>query len=90
MSDVDFNMENIEQSHSNSTATAILNVIRNSPRKNCNKRHTLFLISEKLEKCSNEEKLDVLVVLAHFLRDDVKTILKENGIEISNIPRKTK
>lgn len=44
------------------------------------------MISQKLEKCSNEEKLDVLLVLAHFLTEDVKTVLEENGIEIINIP----
>ena len=53
-------------------------------------RYTLFLISQKLEKCSNEEKVDKLVVLAHFLTDEVKTVLKENGIETIKIPEKTK
>lgn len=28
----------------------------------------------------------MLLVLAHFLTEDVKTVLEENGIEIINIP----
>ena len=32
----------------------------------------------------------MLVVLAHFLTEDIKAVLKENGIEIINLPRKTK
>lgn len=30
------------------------------------------------------------MVLAHFLTDEVKIVLKENGIEIIKIPEKTK
>ena len=52
ISDVDLNI-NMEQSHSNQTrAMVILNIIKNLPRKNPNLRHTQFLISQKLEKCS--------------------------------------
>ena len=90
ISDVDFNI-NMEQSHSNSTsAIAISNIIINMPRKNCNLTNTLFLILQKLGRCSNEEKRDVLVVLPHFITEDVKTAHKENSTEIINIPRKTK
>ena len=86
ISDADVNI-NMEQSYSNLTsAMAILNIIKNLPRKNCNLRCTLFLISQKLEKCSNEEKLDVLLVLAHFHTEDVQIVLKENGTEMINIP----
>ena len=86
ISDVDFNI-NMEQSYSNLTsAMAILNIIKNLLRKNCKLRCTLFLISQKLEKCSNEEKLDVLLVLTHFHTEDVQTVLKENGTEMINIP----
>ena len=47
-------------------------------------------MSNKLNKFTDEEKLDILVVLAHSICDDMKTLLKEKGIDVVSIPRKTK
>ena len=49
------------------------------------KAHPVFEFTEA-EEMQQREKLDVLVVLTHFLTEDKKTVLKENGIEIINIP----
>ena len=84
LSDVDFDINS--QSYCDS-ASAILNIIKNSPVK---KRGAKYLMSNKLNKFTDEEKLDILVVLAHSVSDDIKTLLKEKGIDIISIPRKTK
>ena len=84
---MDFNI-NIEQSHGHSTNAMAIFILSKIRLEKLQLRYTLFLISQKLKKCSNEEKVDKLVVLAHFLTDEVKTVLKEN--ETIKIPEKTK
>ena len=81
-SDVDFDINN--------SASAILLIIKNSPVKKRGAKYLMSVMSNKLNKFTDEEKLDILVVLAHSDSDDIKTLLKEKGIDIVNIPRKTK
>ena len=43
-----------------------------------------------LVKVTKDEQLDILVAVAHFLSDDVKNILREQGIDIKTESRKVK
>ena len=64
------------------TAKAILNIIEKSPRKNNSKRYITDKINTMLDTYTDVEKLDVLVVLAHFLNNDVKFILHDYGVDM--------
>ena len=72
------------------TAKAILNIMEKSPRKNSSKIYIIDKINTILDIYTDVEKLDVLVVLAHFLNNDVKFILQDYGIDIRTLPRKVK
>lgn len=65
-------------------------MIEKSPLKNSNKRHMMAECKKLLAKFIADEQLDVLVPVAHFLRDDVKVLLKEHGVEIKPQSRKVK
>ena len=67
------------------TAKAILNIMEKSPRKNSSKRYIIDKINTILDIYTDVEKLDVLVVLAHFLNDDVKFILNNYGVDMRTL-----
>ena len=67
------------------TAKAILNIMEKSPRKNSSKRYIIDKINTILDIYTDVEKLDVLVVLAHFLNDDVKFILHDYGVDMRTL-----
>ena len=67
------------------TAKAILNIMEKSPRKNSSKRYIIDKINTILDIYTDVEKLDVLVVLAHFLNDDVKFILHDYDIDMRTL-----
>ena len=67
------------------TVKAILNIVEKSPRKNSSKRYIIDKINTILDIYTDVEKLDVLVVLAHFLNDDVKFILQDYGVDMRTL-----
>lgn len=70
------------------TAKAILNLI---PRKvNFNKRYTMDECKKILSKYTADEQLDIMISVAHFLRDDVKELVKQHGVDIVSQSRKVK
>ena len=79
------NITQNEQEGGSLTGKAILNIIDNSKRKNSNLKYFTEKIRNILHHFAKSEILDILVVLAHSLPDDVKSILKDNGITISSI-----
>ena len=56
-----------------------------SPRKNSSKIYIIDKINTTLDIYTDVEKLDVLVVLAHFLNDDVKFIIHDYGVDIKTL-----
>ena len=72
------------------TVKASLNIMEKSSRKNSSKRYIIDKINTILDIYTDVEKLDVLVVLAHFLNNDVKFILQDYGIDIRTLSRKVK
>ena len=72
------------------TAKAILNIIEKSPRKNNSKRYITDKINTMLDTYTDVEKLDVLVVLAHFLNNDVKFILHDYDVDMRTLSWKVK
>ena len=85
--DIDFDVQAVTPQ--NTETAAILNII-SSPVKKRDKRYYFNTLKEAMKKLSNEEQMDVLVVLAHCLPDKVKTNLAGKGITIATISRKVK
>ena len=81
--DVDFTTNSEE-------ASAVLNIIKNSPVKNRSSRWNSSIVETKMSKLSDTEKLDILVVLLPHLSEAVKVVLKQKGIEVIKIPRSVK
>ena len=71
-------------------ATAVLNLIRNSPAKNRNFRYTSTKAEEILEKLEVGERVDVLIVLVTNLSEDIKNLLPIQGMDIITVPRSVK
>ena len=84
-SDIDFSHDS---SHS-ATAAAILNIIRSSPKKRITQKVLLEQVKSYMgSHFSAPQMLDILLVLAHSLPQNVKDLVKEKGIEINSIPKK--
>ena len=85
--DIDFDME---------TAAAVLNMIppirkkRQEQRKRTTEKHLHDQVKYCLDKLETAEVFDVFVVLVHALSDEVKTQLKDKGVEVRNISRQIK
>ena len=69
------------------TVKASLNIMEKSSRKNSSKRYIIDKINTILDIYTDVEELDVLVVLAHFLNDDVKVkfILYDCGVDMRTL-----
>ena len=61
------------------SASAILNIVKNSPVK---KRTAWYLTSQasvKLDRFNDYQKVDIMILLVHSCSDEVKTLIGEKG-----------
>ena len=72
-------------------AGAIINMIQNSPTKKRKTEKASFdSLQEYCADFTDNEVVDLLVVLAQALSSSVHDIIKEMGIEITDLPKRTK